>query len=66
LADPGLRDIPGDREHHRIVAWGQVARVGDDGVAESAVADDQAGADALGGAGDDNNGLRAHLLILLG
>ena len=37
LSDPGLRDVAGHRQHHRVVALGDRARVGDDGVAELAV-----------------------------
>src|ERR1700744_2848538 len=61
LSGSELSDIPGDCEHHRIVAWGHIARVGDDRVAEPAVAGDQAGADSLRSAGDDANRLSVHL-----
>ena len=63
LADATLRDIAGNREHHGVVTWGNGPRVGDDGVAEPAVAGDQARADALAGAGDDDNGLSARRSI---
>jgi hypothetical protein len=40
LADTGLGDIAGNREHHRVVTCGDIPRVGDHRVAEATVADD--------------------------
>jgi hypothetical protein len=63
LADATLRNIAGNREHHRVITCGDSPRVGDHRVAEPAVAGDQARADALAGATDHDNGLSAHRSI---